>query len=462
MNIKKINRLLEEFDFSFFAQKEESLKDSPAYPLARSVGMPEDWGYPTASLAFRFFDMRLGGFENVKVDGSSSHFSKNRIKFDLLLEKFYLKGHYAVEAKPDPIPVIDTAGNMSDIPANSLRPRAGGNDSLPDGIDPQKEQWLDQAREQRDRLSSTENGQKLMGLYNEHNETYDEVFKTYPALASAWQAQGATKEMAADTSDAVQKDSVLNQTARTYSGGVTYNGNAFAQQLNVAVACLFADPDFDPRTGPPTDSKYVQASKAALSFGKGVGTATNNTKDKTKEIKPSEVHSVVDTHKAELPAVSNTEIAKIIGSSDLSPGGKTEGSESDWFALDEEDRTRIRKLKNAILKQKAETSDLKGLALFVGEFESWIRGASVQIEIEYGDDSKEWRKKSVRLSVPAFQFEIDDSSWTGEAGNIARERLENMYFIRSLLYDSLFGRLESIFLASTYDVCYHLNKIDSA
>ncbi|TGL36592.1 hypothetical protein EHQ52_01570 [Leptospira koniambonensis] len=412
--------------------------------------MPPDWGYESGALSFRFGELHCNGYDLIQSEGViESEENQKFLKLLLKIPKLDLSGNYYVEAKPDPIPEIDTAGNLSDLSEENLRPRKGGGDSEIGSIDPDKEKWLDQARDQRNRLSSTPNGQKMLITYNQHNETYDEVFKTYPALSTAWQAGGATKEMASDTSQSVEKDTVVNDAKKKYSGGVTYNGNAFAQQLNVAAACLFADPDFDPRTGPPPGSKYWDAAKAALTFGKGVGGNTKNTKDNVNEMKPSEVHSTVNNHTGDLPSVSDPEVVQILQSSDLEPGGRMEGeSDPNRIFLDEEDRKRIEKLKNAILRQKAENSEIRGRILFEGEVSALIQNTVLSFSLFRDEETSSWKTSPLIIDMPPFHLEIDDSKWEGEAGLVAKERLESMYFIRNLFYDSLIERISSVFETS--------------
>ncbi|MGJ4748003.1 hypothetical protein ACQV5M_16715 [Leptospira sp. SA-E8] len=421
------------------------LPSSPAYPLARIVEMAESWAYPRASIAFRFEEMIISGFENFRID--PAQFTDKTIRFRILLEELFLSGKYTVETKPDLIPELDTAGNLSELSLGSDTPQEGGGDSETDP-DPQKEAWLDQAREERDRLSSTNNGQKLLGAYNEHNETYDEVFKTYKALTNAWRAGGATKEMASDTSGALKSDEVINSSTKKYVGGVTYNGNAFAQQLNVAAACLYADPNFNEETGPPQGSKYWEAAKAALSFGKGVGDTTGNQKAKVKEMKPSEVHSSVDSHSGELPSINDSDVGQVLAATDLGPGGRGEGQIPDWLDLDEEDRERLRNLKHAILKEKAENSDLFGLPLFQGELNAKIRGSFISVFLHFQEGRDIPEVHDMKVSMPAFLIEIDDSNWSGIPGKIVRERLENTSFIQNLLYSSFSENISFLFSES--------------
>jgi hypothetical protein len=425
-----------------------TMGDTPAYPLARTLPMPPDHGYETGALSFRMVDLQLHGMRDIDVERWSREINEDRVRVKLELKSLILQGRYSLEVKPDPIVDLDTAGNLMDLPLEARQPAPAGAEPGEPTLDSQQEEWLDQARDQRTRLNQTPNGQKLMGLYNEHNETYNDVFRNYPALTTVWRAGGATKEMAADTSDAVKNDTVINSPEKRYTGNVTYNGNAFAQQLNVAAACVYADPHFNPMTGPPPGSKYFAAAKAALAFGKAVNSSTNNRKDSVHEMTPSQVHSTAQQHSGTLPDVSDQEAMMAILSSSIGPGGADENGDAGWIRVDEEDRTRIRFLHDAIMKQKAEDAAIVGQPLFEGECRARIDGVKATIELAMEDGSRggQVRALSASVELPAFGLDIDDSQWTGEVGRIARQRLERMYFIRSLLHDSIVDHLQRALL----------------
>ena len=423
------------------------LEDTPAYPLARTVGMPEGHGYETGAVSFRLKRLRLGGMSRLLEGAHAEQAEGGRVRLKFALERLVLRGRYALEVKPDPIMTLDTGGNLLDLPPEALRPSAAGAEADSDApLDPQKEEWLDQARDQRTRLSETDNGQKLLGLYNVHNEVYDEAFKSNPALPELWRAGGATRDMAGDTSEAVKADGVVNDAGKTYqsdTGPVSYNANAFTQQLNVAAGCMFTDPDFDPTVGPPKGSKYAAAAKAALSFGKGVKTTTSNDKDNVNEMKPSEVHSTVEQHEGDLPPTGDREVTRI--ATEIGPGGAEADGDLGWTVVDEEDRRRLQRLYQTTMKYRAESADVPGRPMYVGLCRARIEGVEVTVELdlEETDEGRRARLVSAELQMPAFELDIDDSRWGGEVGRVARRRLERMYFIRSLLHDSITERLRA-------------------
>lgn len=124
------------------------------------------------------------------------------------------------------------------------KPAPGAGDDSDPSSDNKQEIYLAQAREQRARLMDTPNGQKLMGLYNEHNEVYDEAFKNQALLRRHWKAEGATANMADDTHQAIKNNDVVNKKDKKYKNGLGYNANAFTQQLNVAVGTAMSESQF--------------------------------------------------------------------------------------------------------------------------------------------------------------------------------------------------------------------------
>ncbi len=425
--------------------------DTPAYPLARTVPMPEDHAYETGAISFRMADLALSGLARLDQERSDASTDGDRIKLKLVLDGIRLDGRYSLDVKPDPIIKVDTAGNLMDLPPEVCDPRAGGSDTDPGGaLDPQKEQWLDQAREQRTKLSQTDNGQKLLGLYGEHNETYDNVFRTNTALVPLWQNGGVTRDMASDTSTAVQANGVVNSSDKTYANGNTYNGNAFVQQLTVASACVWTDPDFDPATGPPPGSKFWDAAKAALSFGKGVNQNTGNSKDNVNEMTPTAVYGTVDSAPPTLPAVADTEMGQVIAMG-VTPGGADEEPvDLGWIVVDEETRQRLHGLYEATMRQKAEDASIVGVPFFTGSCQASLDRieATLELAVETTPEGLRVRALSADVDLPAFELDLDDADWSGEIALIARNRLDRMYFIRSLLHQSIAARLRGALLAA--------------
>jgi hypothetical protein len=425
------------------------LEDTPAYPLARTVQMPADFSYPSGAVSFRLQDLQIEGALQVEDQGSELEPAADTVQLRWVLQRLQLHGTYSLHVKPDPILDLDTGGNLMDLPPEACLPATAGADPDDDGgddgddgdVDPQTEAWLNQARDQRTRLQSTENGQRLLALHNEHNETFDEVFRTSNTLPGQWKAGGATKQMAAVTSDAINADGTVNDSATVYANGLNYNANAFMQQLNVALTCIYTDPNFSEETGPDVNGKYWAAAKAALSFGKGVGSSTSNSKSTVQEMKPSEVHTIVSQHDGDLPEVTDDEMYSIMSDA-AGQGGADSAIDLGWIVLDEEDRKRARFIYQSAMKQRAQDNKHIGQSIYEGACSATLEEVEATIRFARGADGSLGAPLNASVQLPAFEFELDDSQWTGDVGQIARERLENMYFIRSLLHDSIVDRLQ--------------------
>lgn len=429
------------------------LDDSPLYPLARTVGMPAAHPYPSGAIGLRLHDLVLQGLDGLtQVDWVPT---PEGIRLTMALAPLTLVGRYDLEAKPDPVLDLDTGGNLLDLPPEALRPAAGGGASGAGGAagpaDPQVEQWLETARAQRQKLGETENGAQLMALYNQHNEVYEEVFRTSPTLPANWRANGVTKAMAGDTHSAVLADAVVNQADKDYGGGVTYNGNAFVQQLNVAVETMSADPAFDPFTPIAQQAlhgPYWQAAKAALAFGKGVNGATGNAKDRVHEMKPGQVYDTVGKQTGGLPAVSDDEAKAVFGSASSPGAGGGDGPAAPgWIVIDEDDRRRVRQVLAFRAKARAEDGSVRGDVLFSGAVDAELGGCTAQVDLVPMAEGG-FRATRAEVAVPAFALNIDDDSWTGAVAAVARARLAGMLFIRSLLHSALTERLEASLAAA--------------
>ncbi|NEW06833.1 hypothetical protein GK047_12510 [Paenibacillus sp. SYP-B3998] len=426
-----------------------SMPDSPAYPLARTVQMPEGFSYPTGTVGFRLKDLFVEAAGPYVTGTEPGEENSASLKLRLVLDRVQLTGRYVLEVKPDPVVTLDTAGNLMDLPEVSCRPLAAGSGGDEDPVDPQVEQWLDQAREQRKRLMDTDNGIKLIDLYNEHNEVYEQVFRESQAMKTTWQQGGVTRAMSADTSEAIDGNSDINDKLykRSDTGeAVSYNAHSFTQQLAVAMNTVMTDPSFDPfEADSVPQGKYLEASKAALAFGKAVKT-TGNDKKNVNPLKPQDVLATVDNHQGSLPTVKDEEVVNLLQQG-AGPGGSGSDGNLGWTVLDEEDRSMLRNLYEANLKERAEKGKFAGVPLFEGVCEAFIGcvEADVHISVEQTTEGEKEHLLIPRVvvDVPAFALDLDDAHWYGAVGEVATERLEGMHFIRSLLYNAIVDRLQS-------------------
>lgn len=417
-----------------------AVPDSPVFPLARTVEMPPGHAYPTGAVGLQWTGLHLEGLADLAVAAAA-----DGPRWTLTLEGVTLRGRYRLEAKPDPVLDLDTAGNLMELRREARGPAvAGGGGGAPD---PEAEQWLATARQQREALGQTDNGLQLIALYNQHNEVYEEVFRTSPTLPSNWQAGGVTRAMAADTNAAVQAGGTINPPDKDYGGGVTYNSNAFVQQLNVAVETVLSDPNFnpyEPLTQQNLHGKYWAAAKAALSFGKGVSESTGNTKSRVTAMAAAGVYQAVQSQSSGLPPVTDAEAKGVLGSAMAAGPGAGAPEAPGWIVIDEDDRRRVRSIVALRAKARAEDGAVRGETLFSGALLAEIGRVEAEVALEVDAASGRARAAGVRVTLPAFALEIDDTDWSGPVAEVARERLTGTFFLRGLLADGIRDRLAAV------------------
>lgn len=414
------------------------LPDSPVFPLARTVQMPPGHPYPSGAVGLQWTDLSVEGLGKLVAAARLSAW-----RWRLTIGGVRLAGQCRLEAKPDPVIDLDTGGNLQELPPTATQPLAAGGGG--DAPDPATEQWLDTARAQRARLGATENGLQLIALYNQHNEVYADVFNTSQTLPTIWKAQGATRAMAADTNDALATGGVINQPDKLYANGLTYNHNAFVQQLAVSVATLLKVPGlslYQPLEQQNPSGPYWEASKAALSFGKGVTDSTGNSKTQVTPLVSDGVYQAVNAPSAALPEVSDEEAKALLGSAMSGGSGGGGPAGPGWLVIDEDDRQLVRFMVEQRLKELAEDPRTPGDTLFLGALRADLGEIHAEVELTRGPDGV--RAVAVEVELPAFALDIDDAGWSGAVAAVARERLARVFFLRNLLTDSLRERLVAL------------------
>lgn len=419
-----------------------ALKDMPSFPLAFNVEMPEGYEHSRTNLSFAIKNFLCEGIEDVKLT-SLKKTSYDQLACELVFEQIRVNGSYSIEAKYTPEIDIDTAGNLMVMNANPYSPAEAGSDEATIPTEEQ-EGYLNEAREQRTRLMDTNNGQKLMGSYNEHNEIYNDAFKN-PLMARFWKGDGSTAEMAKDTSSAVKNDNVVNKKNKKYKNGLSYNANAFTQQLNIAVASVMSDPNFN-LFKPIEENKYTNAGLSAISFGKSVEKTGNNKRNVT-ELTSEQVHEVVDDSDEDMPETSVFELQSVIMQG-MGDGGAADEAQEGWLILDEEDRLHLRAFITGFMQAKEAAKQYKARPFWEGECQAVINQVRAVVSL----DSQNPDQANIRVNLPAFDFEIDDAKWSGKIADIVRKRLEQVYFIRSLIQDQLKNRIEEIIRISAQGI----------
>jgi len=280
----------------------------------------------------------------------------------------------------------------------------------------------------------TPGGRELMKTYNEHNEVYNHVFNVSPAARVSWYANGVTTVMARDTDAALKTNEVINSPTKKY-GGKSYNANAIIQQLNIFSNTLIADPDFDvtdPDAEPNPDSKYFKAAAAALSFGKAVDGNTHNNDKKITPLTSNDVYAHVNGANGMMPVVTVAEVMNVFSQAN-GTGGADEAESNGWLVLDEQQRKLVQMWQVQAVEQKVLQANSAAVALWEGSCDAEIHNTAIDMELSINPVTKQVTIDKTNISLPAFEFDIDDSSWTGKAAELIRERISQLYFIKSLI-----------------------------
>ncbi|WP_424101149.1 hypothetical protein [Moorena producens] len=423
------------------------IKDTPAFPLALNVKMPETHELDNANLTFRFYDFYCSSSGAIQVAPSESDHSGYR-KMKISIEQIDIVGRYAIEAIEVPAIDLDLGGTLMPFNSEFNKPRpAGANEGTGVFNDQQKDEYLDQAREQRTRLMDTPNGQQLMGVYDAHEEVYTEMFESSNSVRRTWQQGNVTADMASHTSDAIKQDATINPSPNEKKFGqgffrLGYNNNALIQQISLATACMAAAKQTEslPNDSDIPDNKYGQAALAASNFKEAVAT-TGNTQNDTTPMTASEVYTSVNDHSGDVPQMTIAELNNMQSQS-MGPGGGAaaiaEAKEKGWYVLSEAERTQMRSMMDRCYAEFCALDERKPLPLWEGTCSTSICGT--EIFVLFSEDTSEVIVEQVEL--PVFDFELDDSQWQEEAAEIARKRLSQIHFVRSLLHTQISKSLE--------------------
>jgi hypothetical protein len=410
---------------------------TPEYPLMFNARMPDGHAFTQGNLSLRFSAMSGQGLQHIEVKGVTRSAEANRYRLELRVPQLLLQGEYSVDAINSPEIALDHGGSMMEFNGASDYQPAGANGTITPLPPEQKADMLDLARDQKDHLRNTPNGQALLNTFNEHNETFNTVFVTSPAARAAWAANGVTQAMAVDTHQAVKSDTVVNSSTKLYAPNVTYNSNAFNQQLQMVVNTVAADPDFNPFDPDSTldpNSPYVKASLAAMTFNTAVG-QTGNDKANVNELTASGVYGQVQQQTP--PPPSSVDQLKNIIDQGAGAGGAVETARKNkWTILDEEDRAKVRRFLFHSIEERLQKMNLKPEPLWQGGCSATVDNVTASVEIEI-DARRQCVVRQCRFDIPAFALEIDDAAWTGELAQKARERINQIFFIKRMLHDQV-------------------------
>ncbi|MCY4045400.1 MAG: hypothetical protein OXE99_09990 [Cellvibrionales bacterium] len=433
-----------------------AIEDTPNFPLALNVNLPDDHVLDHGNVSFRFKDFRLTNEGQVSIHAKASkHSGYQSIK--LCIDRMQLTGCYAIDALQTDAVDLDLGGTLmpfdSEFNRPFNRPRPAGTDEGTGFFsDDQKTEYLDQAREQRTRLMDTANGQQIMGVYDEHEEVYTEMFQSSAAVRATWQQGNVTADMASHTSDAIKADTAINPAPEDKMFGegfyqMGYNNNALIQQVTLATACMAAAKKASdlPVDADLPDNKYSKAALAASQFKQTVAT-TGNTEDQTQSMTSSEVFTTVDTHSGDVPQMTLAELNNMQSQSKGTGGSAAamEAEQKGWIVLSEVERAQMRDIMTRCYAEFCEYDAREPQLLWQGDCSASLSG--IEVNVQFSEASGDFAIESVIL--PVFDFELDDAHWQGEAADIARSRLAQVHFVRSLIHEKIVSALKEKTLAT--------------
>ncbi|HKF49965.1 MAG TPA: hypothetical protein VKB38_21560 [Terracidiphilus sp.] len=418
------------------------LDGTPNFPLAFQTPLPEGFAGEHGDIGIQFEEFTVSGVETFALDRNRTVMKDNSVTLGLRWDQLEVTGRYRLTAKATPRITLDTGGGMMDLEDEDHEVREAGAPGDAPIDSAERNAMLDRARDQRTRLMDTPNGQQLMSRYNEHNEAYNDVFIKRQSARTAWTANGATKEMALHTHTSLDPNAVNTtvvnppaEQARFGRNQVTYNSNAWNQQLQIAVnTASLGFNIFKKGEKPDPNNKYVKASLAALTFGKGVQ-GTGNTRDNINAMTGNQVYGAVNDGKKP-PDATVDELVNMIDQSSK-PGGAAAAValSRNWRVLDEEDRRLVRRQLFLVAREQAEEETIPVETLWSGDCKAAFGGAVASVEFALEDGVLRFTRASAML--PAFELDIDDSQWQGEVADLARKRIAEIAFLRSLICERI-------------------------
>lgn len=420
------------------------LPDTPGYPLARGVEMPAALGYPTGALSFRLGALRLDAEGAPQILRHSGDHLVHRIPALLLTAR------YALDARPDDIRALDTAGSLRPLSAEAMRPTipAGARGIEPDHPDDDTVgRWTDRADAHRTRLMKTENGRQLLIQYGEHNESYYDIFDGTSSVSAnlrkKWAEKGVTRRMSQQTYDTTDPGDAGGgrQAVNDWTDpqeGTAYNAHAWLQRTTVQTALTTEASRLRKKGDPEHVAKadaFVAASKATEGFSKVIQNDTGNNDTQTTHMTQDDVYTAVDDHSGELPDVTEAELARYDGlaahTATADAAHRTE-EPPHWIALPPEHRALIHEFGAAAYHDQAREAPPATDTLHTGDCTA--RLADVRVTTRLAPDGT---PADVTVELPDLALHIDDAHWTGPAADVARERLTAMRFVHTLLKDRI-------------------------
>lgn len=393
-----------------------NLRKMGPYPLARDVDFPDG---TSGELLGTLTDLTISG---LKISNVATRTERHDVT--ITLDGFGHSGCYDIFGLEQPKVELDTGGSL--MPLSLLAVAGDQEGGEPTTITEQQYDQLNRANDQRTKLNKAPQGRALVGEYGKYNDDYNTVFQQNPVLRLFWQADGATAEMANQTSQAVANDTAVNPADQVYgTGKVTYNDNSFAQSLNLIAACNSAG--------------FNDAACAIPKFSKGVTDSTGNSATVSKPLTPSEVYQSVNSSSSSELQAAPSETHHAVADAVSKIGLGTHSQEHidlctrHGFKIDDEAIARIQ----AIHAEGARiNTPEKRVDLFQGDLSSSLPSADLTFDIIEQPDGHV--SATLRFStLPTPELEMNSGAWAGTAGETARSCIEKAQFIRGLLQDRI-------------------------
>ncbi|MFF8912849.1 hypothetical protein ACF08M_05850 [Streptomyces sp. NPDC015032] len=424
------------------------LADTPGYPLARSVQMPDTLDYPTGSLSFRLGALQLRPEGRLEPLAEETCGGTRRVTHRI--PALVLTGRYALDTQPDAVPQIDTAGNLRPLADEARQPTLPAG-ARPDGPHPDEgtvREWTDRARTHRAKLMRTENGRKLLTEYGTHNETYYDIFngdsEMSKNLRDEWAKGGVTRRMSQHTYDVTDPEAPadgqhpVNDWHDPEGPNVTYNTHAWIQRTTLATTLVTEAVRIKHKDHGKSD-RFKAAAKAIESFSKAVQ-QTGNDGSQVNSMTQDHVYAAVEQHSGNVPAVSDEEMARYDGlaafreeaAQALQEEQEGQEEQADWIELSDQDRAVIHSIGAAAYHEEAQQEPQATDTLYTGACTA--RWEDIRITTRLTPDGT---ATDVTVELPDLALTLDDEDWRGTAAQVARERLAAMRFVRHLLQDSV-------------------------
>jgi len=399
---------------------EIDLGDMGPYPLSTMTSLADSGAgvpFESGEVRIEFSDVTVGA---VAITGVTATEDEDAGKLIVHFAPMRLHGVYSVVAIDQPHIDIDTGGSL--MPLESL----AGPSAQPTMSQKLYDQ-LNQANDQREKLKQTTNGQQLVANYHTYNDTYNSVFQTNTSLRTYWKARGATAKMADQTSTAVTAGNApINDGSEYGPQNITYNTNSGQQSFFLISACNAV-------------GKYTAAAQVT-SFSSGVIKNVGTQKGKPKTIDnlnamtADGIFTTVKNVKKEDIISNDDHVKKVIDT--IHRVGKDEHNAEDVSFISE---TGI-ELTDYVIKGIQEIY-AEGIRQKQPEAmkELWNGRISCNfpkstftfslVDHHQGAIATTLLKQNVSVE----KLKIDDESWTGEAGDIAKKRVNSALFIHGLM-----------------------------